>query len=100
MWSPKPRTRPSALPGLGATTIAVEAAIKRADLVIGLNPAGDIEDEIVNDTLNVILKYEGDVKKAQGELSKLIEQKSAEAAGKGPHSRRRAQSEAKKGVLH
>ena len=36
----------------------------------------------MSDTLNVILKYEGDVKKAQGELSKLIDKKSAEARAK------------------
>ena len=32
----------------------------------------DIDDGVVQDTLNVILKYEGDINKAQKELSKLL----------------------------
>lgn len=77
---------------------SISETLDWARALIALN-AGDIGDEIVNDTLNVILKYEGDVKKAQGELSKLIEKKSAEAAGKGPQQAP-PQSQAKKGVLH
>ena len=48
----------------------------------------------------MILKYEGDVRKAQGELDKLLEKKAAEAKaarlGRGDPARRAA----KKGALH
>ena len=54
---------------------------------------------IINDTLNVILKYEGDVQKAQGELAKLIERKSAEQRAEGPQ-KAPAPPESKKGILH
>ena len=52
----------------------------------------------MRDTLNVILKYEGDIKKAQGELGKLLVKKAEE-----PAARRAAAppaAPAKKGVLH
>ena len=55
--------------------------------------------EIVSDTLNVILKYEGDVKKAQNELAKLLEKKSAEAAADKPQAAPAPASQ-KKGILH
>ena len=61
--------------------------------------ASELDDEIVGDTLNVILKYEGDVKKAQSEVSKLLEKKSSEAQAKA--SKPAAVPEpAKKGILH
>ncbi len=52
----------------------------------------------MSQTLNVILKYEGDVKKAQGELSKLIQKKTEQAAAEGPQPP--PQAVAKKGILH
>ncbi len=54
--------------------------------------------DIVSQTLNVILKYEGDVKKAQGELGKLLEKKSSEARAEG--SQPAPAKPAKKGILH
>ena len=55
-------------------------------------------DQIVGDTLNVILKYEGDVQKAQNELAKLIEKKTAQTAAEAPQ---KAPAEStKKGILH
>ena len=66
--------------------------------LLALN-AEKLEDRLVEDTLSVILKYEGDVQKAQGELSKLIERKSAEQRAEGPQPAP-AQPETKKGILH
>ena len=66
--------------------------------LLALN-AEKLEDHLVEDTLSVILKYEGDVQKAQGELSKLIERKSAEQRAEGPQPAP-AQPETKKGILH
>ena len=60
--------------------------------------ADELEDQIVSDTLNVILKYEGDVQKAQGELGRLIEKKTAEAQAKKPQPA--PEAAAKKGILH
>ena len=57
----------------------------------------------MNQTFNVILKYEGDVRKAQAELSKLLAKKEGEARAAAPAARRRAApnpAAAKKGVLH
>jgi MoxR-like ATPase len=78
---------------------SISETLDWARALLALN-ADEIEEEIVNDTLNVILKYEGDVKKAQAELSKLIEKKSAEEAAKGPQIAPKSQSDGKKGVLH
>jgi hypothetical protein len=38
----------------------------------------------VNQTFNVILKYEGDVRKAQAELDKLLQKKAGEARAAKP----------------
>jgi len=81
---------------------SISETLDWARALLALN-AGDLEDEIISDTLNVILKYEGDVKKAQGELGKLIEKKSARLAAEGPQGEeapRPAPETAKKGVLH
>ena len=79
-------------------TPSISETLDWARALLALN-AGDLEDEIVNDTLNVILKYEGDVKKAQNELAKLLEKKTAEAAAEKPQAAP-AQPAAKKGILH
>ena len=51
---------------------SISETLDWARALMALN-ADSIEEEVVNDTLNVILKYEGDVAKAQSELSKLIQ---------------------------
>jgi MoxR-like ATPase len=76
---------------------SISETLDWARALLALN-ANELEDELVNDTLNVILKYEGDVKKAQGELSKLLEKKTAEAAADKPQATPAAA--AKKGILH
>jgi len=79
---------------------SISETLDWARSLLALN-AGELEDQIVNDTLNVILKYEGDVKKAQSELSKLIEKKSAEARAKESQPAPAASGgTAKKGILH
>jgi MoxR-like ATPase len=76
---------------------SISETLDWARALLALN-AEELEDQIVSETLNVILKYEGDVKKAQGELSKLMQKKSAQAAAEGPQPAPRAV--AKKGILH
>ena len=55
----------------------------------------------MNQTLNVILKYEGDVKKAQGELTKMLEKRTAEAKATAESTTAvPAPAAVKKGALH
>lgn len=79
-------------------TPSISETLDWARALLALN-ADDLEDQIVQDTLNVILKYEGDVEKAQNELAKLIQKKTAEAAAEQPQPAP-AQPAAKKGILH
>ena len=60
--------------------------------------ATQLDEQLVQDTLNVILKYEGDIRKAQSELNRLLARKTpapASAAGTPAPS-----PATKKGVLH
>jgi MoxR-like ATPase len=79
-------------------TPSISETLDWARSLMALN-ADTIDEQIVNDTLNVILKYEGDVAKAQSELSKLIEKKIVEkpVATASPEPEKPA---AKKGILH
>ena len=43
-----------------------------------------LDEDLVRDTLNVILKYEGDIKKAQSELGRLITRKAEEEVAASP----------------
>lgn len=79
-------------------TPSISETLDWARALLALN-AEELEDQIVSDTLNVILKYEGDVAKAQNELSKLIQKKTAEAAAEKPQEAP-PQATAKKGILH
>lgn len=78
-------------------TPSISETLDWARALLALN-ADDLEDEIVSDTLNVILKYEGDVQKAQNELGKLIQKKTAEQSAEKPQPAPAAA--AKKGILH
>jgi len=80
-------------------TPSISETLDWARALMALN-ADTIEEEIVNDTLNVILKYEGDVAKAQSELSKLIEQKTAAPSPVEPARAQPSATPAKKGILH
>ena len=79
-------------------TPSISETLDWARALLALN-ADELEDQIVSDTLNVILKYEGDVQKAQNELSKLIQKRTAEAAAEKPQQIPVAET-AKKGILH
>ena len=77
---------------------SISETLDWARALLALN-AEELEDELVSDTLSVILKYEGDIKKAQSELATLIEKKTAESAAQGSQPAP-ASSQPKKGVLH
>ncbi len=62
--------------------------------------ADSLEAELVAETMNIILKYQGDIHKAQSELNKLLAQKSAEAQPERPAAPQRPTPPAKKSVLH
>ncbi len=79
-------------------TPSISETLDWARALLALN-ADDLEDQIVSDTLNVILKYEGDIQKAQNELAKLIKKKTAEVAAEKPQQVP-PQESAKKGILH
>ncbi|MBW2292670.1 MAG: MoxR family ATPase [Deltaproteobacteria bacterium] len=78
---------------------SISETLDWARSLLALN-ATDLDEAIVTDTLNVILKYEGDINKAQKELSKLLEEKAAKAAAEGPQVVEAPAAAKKKGVLH
>ncbi len=79
---------------------SISETLDWARSLLALN-ASDLDESMVTDTLNVILKYEGDINKAQKELSKLLQQKAAEAAAAGPQVvEEPTEAPKKKGVLH
>ena len=80
-------------------TPSISETLDWARALLALN-ADDLEDGIVSDTLNVILKYEGDVEKAQNELGKLIQKKTAEQQAEKAQPAPAAPAAAKKGILH
>ena len=61
--------------------------------------ADTLDAEIVTDTMNIILKHQGDIEKAQTELAKLLDEKAAQARAEGPQVPPPAASP-KKSVLH
>jgi MoxR-like ATPase len=81
-------------------TPSISETLDWARALLALN-ASELDEELVNQTFNVILKYEGDVRKAQGELSKLLEKKAGEAAAQAETpSQTPAPAAVKKGALH
>jgi MoxR-like ATPase len=79
-------------------TPSISETLDWARALLALN-ANDLDEGIVSDTLNVILKYEGDVEKAQNELGKLIQKKTAEQQAEKSQPAP-PQAAAKKGILH
>jgi hypothetical protein len=78
-------------------TPSISETLDWARALLVLN-ASELDEALVSDTLNVILKYEGDIRKAEGELGRLITRKveeKAESAKTPPPP-----PPAKKGVLH
>jgi MoxR-like ATPase len=81
-------------------TPSISETIDWARALIALN-ADELDESMVAQTLNVILKYEGDVRKAEAELGKLLQKKSAEAQVRTPGGQQPpAASAVKKGALH
>ena len=76
-------------------TPSISETLDWARALLALN-ASDLDEALVRDTLNVILKYEGDIRKAEGELGRLITRKTEAKAETAPPP----SSPAKKGVLH
>jgi MoxR-like ATPase len=83
-------------------TPSISETLDWARALLVLN-ASELDEGVVRETLNVILKYEGDIKKAQSELGRLITRKTEEeAVGEEQKAKPAAPSPApaKKGVLH
>jgi MoxR-like ATPase len=81
-------------------TPSISETLDWARALLALN-ATDLDEELVNQTFNVILKYEGDVRKAQAELDKLLQKKAGEAVAKAPAAAAQAPAATtKKGALH
>ncbi len=79
---------------------SISETLDWARALLALN-ASDLDEDVVNQTFNVILKYEGDVKKAQNELGKLLERKAAEAKAAAPiQAAVPSPTAVKKGALH
>ncbi len=66
--------------------------------------ADELEEELVSNTLNIILKHQGDIAKAQTELNEMLRQKAAQQAaqqaGEQPQPARPTAASVKKSVLH
>ena len=81
-------------------TPSISETLDWARALLALN-ATELDAELVNQTFNVILKYEGDVRKAQAELDKLLQKKAGEArAAKPAAAPEPAPAATKKGALH
>jgi MoxR-like ATPase len=79
---------------------SISETLDWARALLALN-ATELDEDVVNQTFNVILKYEGDVRKAQAELGKVLERKSAQARAEAPAAAPAPSPAAvKKGALH
>jgi MoxR-like ATPase len=80
-------------------TPSIAETLDWARALLVLN-ASELDEALVSDTLNVILKYEGDIRKAEGELGRLITRKTEEKAEPAKTAQTPPPPPAKKGVLH
>ena len=80
-------------------TPSISETLDWARALIALN-ADRLETELVEATMSVILKYQGDIRKAQAELNQLLMQKTAEARAQAPQAVDPSPGGAKKSVLH
>jgi MoxR-like ATPase len=78
-------------------TPSISETLDWARALLALN-ANELETDLVNETMSVILKHQGDIDKAQGELAKLLAEKAAEKRAKEPVAA--APTTVKKSVLH
>jgi MoxR-like ATPase len=79
-------------------TPSISETLDWARALLALN-ASELDAELVGQTFNVILKYEGDVRKAQAELDRLLQKKSPTGSGAAPDASAAAPAK-KKGALH
>ncbi|HEY5657724.1 MAG TPA: MoxR family ATPase [Myxococcota bacterium] len=75
---------------------SISETLDWARALLALN-ASELDEQLVSRTLNVILKYEGDVHKAQQEVGKLLQKQAEQRASDGPTPGARAKKE---GALH
>ncbi|MCZ6714536.1 MAG: MoxR family ATPase [Deltaproteobacteria bacterium] len=80
-------------------TPSISETLDWARALIALN-ADRLEPELVEATMSVILKHQGDIRKAQAELNQLLMQKTAEARAQAPQAVDPSPGGAKKSVLH
>ena len=80
-------------------TPSISETLDWARALIALN-ADRLETELVEATMSVILKHQGDIRKAQAELNQLLTQKTAEARAQAPQAVDPSPGGAKKSVLH
>jgi MoxR-like ATPase len=79
---------------------SISETLDWARALLALN-VQELDDTVATETLNVILKYEGDVRKAQGELNRLLVRKAEEPRAEGTAQTRAVPPPAvKKGALH
>ncbi len=89
---------------------SISETLDWARALLALN-ATELDEDLVQATLNVILKYEGDIRKAQSELGRLLQKKSdpaktegavasSESTGSKPAAASKPGEPAKKGRLH
>ena len=79
---------------------SISETLDWARALLALN-ASELSEDLVNQTFNVILKYEGDVRKAQAELDKLLQKKTGQARATKPVAAPEPTPAAtKKGALH
>ncbi len=78
---------------------SISETLDWARALIALN-ADRLEAELVEATMSVILKHQGDIRKAQAELNKLLAQKTAEARAEAPQRVEPEPVASKKSVLH
>ncbi len=80
-------------------TPSISETLDWARAIIALN-ANELDSELVGETMNVILKHQGDIRKAQTELNKLLTQKAAQARAEQPQVVQPDPAGSKKSVLH
>ena len=79
---------------------SISETLDWARALLALN-ASELDEDLVNQTFNVILKYEGDVRKAEKELGSLLQKKAAQAQAEAPStSETPPATRVKKGALH
>jgi MoxR-like ATPase len=82
-------------------TPSISETLDWARALLVLN-ASELDESLVQDTLSIILKYEGDIRKAESELGRLIVRKAEEQQGQEAAEKpvEAPADKAKKGVLH